>query len=66
MPVDRRLDFLRVHLQTADVDDAAAPADEMAALAPQLDDVAGVDEAVVTEQWAGFGVQVAAGGPAGA
>src|SRR5260370_23117600 len=33
-------------LQPADVDDAAAPADEVVALAAQLDHVPGVDEAI--------------------
>src|SRR5262245_4663989 len=32
MTVDRRLDFLRVDLQSADVDDAAAPAEEVVAV----------------------------------
>src|SRR6202022_3577114 len=38
---------LGMDLQPADVDDAAAPADEVVALAAQLDDVAGVNEAPV-------------------
>ena len=46
MAVDHRLDLLRMHLQPADIDDAVAPADEVVALAAQLDHVAGVDEAV--------------------
>ena len=46
MPVDHRLDLLGMNLQAADIDDAAAPADEVIAVAAQLDHVAGVDEAV--------------------
>ena len=46
VPVDHRLDLLGMDLQPADVDDAAAPADEVVALAAQLDHVAGVDEAL--------------------
>ena len=46
MAVDHRLDLLGMHLQAADIDDAAAPADEEVAAAAQLDHVAGVDEAL--------------------
>ena len=46
MAVDHRLDLFRMHLQPADIDDAAAAADEIIAVAAQLDHVAGVDEAV--------------------
>ena len=45
MPVDHGLDLLGMNLQPADIDDAAAPADEVIAVAAQLDHVAGVDEA---------------------
>ena len=44
--VQHRLDLLRMHLGAADVDDAAAPADEKTAIAAHLDHVAGVDEAL--------------------
>src|SRR5881628_1701483 len=47
MPVDRRLDFFRVDLQTADVDEAAAPAEEVVPVTTAFHHVAGVDEAVV-------------------
>src|SRR5437867_1321859 len=47
MPVDRRLDFLRVDLQAADVDEAAAPAEKVVPVAAAFHHVAGVDEAVV-------------------
>ena len=46
MPVDHRLDLLGMNLQAADIDDAAAAADEVVAVAAQLHHVAGVDEAV--------------------
>ncbi len=47
MPVDDGLDLLGMNLQAADIDDAAAAADEIIAVATQLDHVAGIDEAVV-------------------
>src|ERR1043166_8543324 len=46
MAVDHRLYFLRMDLETAYVDDAPAPADEIITLATQLHHVVGVDEAV--------------------
>ena len=46
MAVDHRLDFLGMNLEAADIDDAAAPADEIIAIAAQFDHVAGIDEAV--------------------
>ena len=48
--VDHRLDLLGMNLQAADIDDAAAAADEMVAVASPLDHVAGVDEAVGVDQ----------------
>ena len=44
MPVDDRFDFFGMNLQTANVDDTAAPADKVVSVAAQLDHVAGVDE----------------------
>ena len=46
MPVDRRFDFLRIHLQAADVDEAAPSTEEVVPLAAAFHHVAGVDEAV--------------------
>src|SRR5450432_4840046 len=53
MPVDDGLDFLRMNLEAANVDNAAAPADEVISLAAQLDHVAGVDEAVAVSEFGG-------------
>ena len=50
MAIDDRLDLLGMHLQAADIDDAAAPADEDIAVAAQFDHVAGVDEAIARRQ----------------
>ena len=47
LPVDDGFDLLGMNLQAADIDDAAAAADEMIAIAAQLHHVAGVDKAVV-------------------
>ena len=47
MPVDHRLDLFRMHLQSADIDDAAPAPDEVVAVTAPLDDIAGIDEAVV-------------------
>ncbi len=46
MPVDHGFNFLWMNLEAANVDDAAAPANEVIPVAAQLDHVAGVDEAV--------------------
>src|SRR6202022_3799933 len=46
MPVDESLDFLGVNLEAANIDDAAAPADEVVPVSPQLDHLAGIDEAI--------------------
>src|SRR5664279_3390110 len=46
MAVDDRLDLLGMNLESPDIDDAAAPTDKIVAVPPQLDYVAGVDEAV--------------------
>src|SRR2546427_9939528 len=47
MPVDRRLDFLRVDLQPSDVDDAAASAEEVVPVSAAFHHVARVDEAFI-------------------
>src|ERR1700722_20276170 len=47
MPVDGRVDFLRIDLQAADVDHAAPWTEEGVAVAAASHHVAGVDEAVV-------------------
>ncbi len=46
MPVDDRLDLLGMNFLAADIDDAAAPADEDITIATPLHHVAGIDEAV--------------------
>src|SRR6202011_736276 len=50
VPVDDRFDFLGRNLQAADIDDAAAPADEVVSVPAQFDHVAGVDESVLVGQ----------------
>ena len=50
MPVDDGFDFLGVNLEAADIDDAAAAADEVIAVAAQFHHVAGVDKAFVVSQ----------------
>jgi len=47
-----------MHLQSTDVDDPAAPADEVVAVAAQLDDVAGVDETVGVQERGRFVTQI--------
>src|SRR6266850_6753529 len=47
VPVDRRLDFLRVDLQSSDVDDAAPSTEEVVPVAAAFHHVAGVDEAFI-------------------
>lgn len=46
--VERRLDRFRVNLGAADVDNPAAPADKIEPVTAPLDDIASVDEAVIT------------------
>ena len=46
MTIDNGLDLLGMNFQAADIDDAAAPADEVVAIAAQLHHVARVDKAV--------------------
>jgi hypothetical protein len=48
LPVDDRFDLLGMNLEAADIDDAAAPPDEMIAIAAQFHHVAGIDEAVAS------------------
>src|SRR5262245_59526294 len=61
MSVDHRLDFLRVHLGPAHVDDAAAAAAEIAAILDAFDHVAGINEAVRTGQCRRSFAQIATG-----
>src|SRR5579884_307466 len=60
--VDDGFDLLGMHLVAADIDDAAAPAGEIAALAALLDDIAGVDEAVCVAERRGGRAEIAGGG----
>src|SRR5437867_565565 len=46
MPIDDGFDFLRMDLQTTDVDDPTASSDEEVSIFASLDDIAGVDETV--------------------
>ena len=50
MPIDDRFDLLRMNLQSADIDDAAAAAGEDVAIAAPLHHVAGIDETVAIAQ----------------
>src|SRR6266851_3564082 len=50
MPIDDRLDLFGMDLQAADIDDAAFSADEMVAIAAQLQHVAGVHESFMVCQ----------------
>ena len=50
MPVDRGLDFLRVHLQAAHIDDSVLAADEVIAIAVPFHHVAGIDESFAVEE----------------
>ena len=58
VPVDDGFDLLGMNLQAADIDDAAAPADEVVAVAAQLDHVAGVDEAIGVGQRRGASADI--------
>src|SRR6185312_2687924 len=60
--VDHRLDLFRMHLEPADIDNAAAPAGEITALAAPLDHVAVIDKAVGVAQRTGI-AEIAARGP---
>src|SRR4051812_29854893 len=62
MAVDGRLDFLRVDLEPADVDDAVAPAQEVVPIAAPFDDVARIDEAVLAGDRAAFFTEIGGGG----
>src|SRR5712692_10449360 len=50
MPIDDRLDLFGMDLQAADIDDATFSADEMVAIAAQLQHVAGVHESFMVCQ----------------
>src|ERR1700730_7953881 len=50
MPIDDRFYLLRMNLQSADIDDAAAAAGEDVAIAAPLHHVAGIDETVAIAQ----------------
>src|SRR5438128_3781948 len=62
MAVQHRFDFLGMDLEPADVDDAAAAADEVVTLTASLDHVSGVHEAVGAEQRLVARVEIAARG----
>src|ERR1700722_14469586 len=64
VPVDHRLDFFRVHLGAADIDDAAAASDEIATVVAQFDHVASVDETVGVAQGRRIVAEIAQGGAA--
>src|SRR5271166_3433918 len=60
--VDHGFDFLRMDLQSSDIDDSASPSDEIVPISTQLDDVAGIDEALSIEQLLLIVVQIVLGG----
>jgi len=59
MAIDDRLDLLGMNLQAADIDDAAAPADEIAALAAALHEIAGIDKPVRVHEGRVFRADIA-------
>src|SRR5580698_8640860 len=50
MPVDNRLDLLRMDLQSPDIDDATAAASKDVTIAASLHHVAGIDEPITIAQ----------------
>ncbi len=50
MAIDNRFDLLRVNLQSSYVDDPAPASDEMVPIAAQLDDIAGIEKAILIQQ----------------
>src|ERR1700690_1491066 len=58
MAVDRRLDLFGMPLEAADIDDAAAPTDEMITPVAQLNHVAGIDKTVLVA-WEGAAAEIA-------
>src|SRR5271156_609533 len=50
MPVYHSFDFLRVNLQSTDIDDTATPSDKIVAVAAQFDHIAGVNESIRVDQ----------------
>src|SRR6185312_9874291 len=50
MPIDDGFYFFRMNLEAADIDDAAAPSDEMVSVSTQFDHVAGIDEPLSVDQ----------------
>ena len=66
MLIDDPLDFLGMHLQPADIDDAGAPALEEAAVALLLDHVVRVDKTFVVEQFQIVATDIGGRGPFGA
>src|SRR2546430_11177139 len=49
MPIDDRFDFLGIHLQTSDIDHPIPSADEVVAVIPQFNQVAGRSEEHTSE-----------------
>ena len=59
MPIDRGFDFFRMDLETADVDDAAPPPEEVVPIVATFHDIAGIDKPFVVCQRGGFPADVA-------
>src|SRR5450755_1498868 len=61
MRIDDRLDFFRVHFESADVDDSVIAADELIAALAQFDSISRVDKTVLGSQGWGLITHIPAG-----
>jgi hypothetical protein len=59
--VQHRFDLLRIHLESADIDDPAGAAPEVIAPPDQFHHIAGVDVAVIAQQHIRCGAEIAGG-----
>ena len=64
MTIDHLFHFFGMHLETPNINNSIAPADEVVAIVSQVEHVGGVDKTVRILQWAVFCIQVAARRPA--
>src|SRR5262249_7328928 len=65
MAVDHPLYLLRMNLQSTHIDDPSPSAEKVIAIAPQLDDISRVHEALFVGKYRSFGSNIAAGGSRG-
>ena len=61
MAIDDSFDFLRIHLQAADIDNSVGSSSEIAAVVAYIDHVAGIHKSVVVRDHGTCLAQIARG-----